>query len=158
MLPSKNTSFCSFSPKMFREPELLKGILHYGLISGSGISPEGGDATHSSILAWRIPWKEEAGRLQSMGLQRVRYDWSDLACMHLTHRTSAYWHFTAVNWCEKQSFYMLGKIILVKNCPWAKFMSDPKELSTVVFQGIELVHHWISLIALDCWKIFLGTA
>ena len=28
-------------------------------------------ATHSSILAWRIPWKEEPGRLQSMGLQRV---------------------------------------------------------------------------------------
>ena len=43
MLPSKNTSFCSFSPKMFREPELLKGILHSGLISGSGISPEEGD-------------------------------------------------------------------------------------------------------------------
>ena len=32
-------------------------------------------ATHSSILAWRIPWEDEAGRLQSMGLQRVRYDW-----------------------------------------------------------------------------------
>ena len=28
-------------------------------------------ATHSSILAWRIPWTEEPGRLQSMGLQRV---------------------------------------------------------------------------------------
>ena len=31
-------------------------------------------ATHSSILAWRIPWTEESGRLQSMGLQRVRYN------------------------------------------------------------------------------------
>ena len=31
-------------------------------------------ATHSSILAWRIPWREETGRLQSMGLQRVGYD------------------------------------------------------------------------------------
>ena len=31
-------------------------------------------ATHSSILAWRIPWTEEPGRLQSMGLQRVRHD------------------------------------------------------------------------------------
>ena len=30
--------------------------------------------THSSILAWRIPWTEEPGRLQSMGLQRVRHD------------------------------------------------------------------------------------
>jgi len=29
-------------------------------------------ATHSSILAWRIPWTEEPGGLQSMGLQRVR--------------------------------------------------------------------------------------
>ena len=31
-------------------------------------------ATHSSILAWKIPWTEEPGRLQSMGLQRVRSD------------------------------------------------------------------------------------
>ena len=31
-------------------------------------------ATHSSILAWRIPWTEEPGELQSMGSQRVRYD------------------------------------------------------------------------------------
>ena len=32
-------------------------------------------ATHSSILAWRIPWREEPGRLQSMGSQRVGHDW-----------------------------------------------------------------------------------
>ena len=31
-------------------------------------------ATHSSILAWRIPWTEEPGGLQSMGSQRVRHD------------------------------------------------------------------------------------
>ena len=30
-------------------------------------------ATHSNILAWKIPWTEEPGRLQSMGLQRVRH-------------------------------------------------------------------------------------
>jgi len=30
-------------------------------------------AIHSSILAWRIPWTEEPGGLQSMGLQRIRY-------------------------------------------------------------------------------------
>ena len=35
---------------------------------------EKGMATHSSILAWRIPWIEEPGELQSMGLQRVRHD------------------------------------------------------------------------------------
>ena len=35
---------------------------------------EEGMATHSGILAWRIPWAEESGGLQSMGLQRVRHD------------------------------------------------------------------------------------
>ena len=35
---------------------------------------EEGMATHSSILAWRIPWTEEPGRLQSTGLQRVGDD------------------------------------------------------------------------------------
>ena len=35
---------------------------------------EEGMATHSSILAWRIPWTEEPGRLQSLGSQRVRHD------------------------------------------------------------------------------------
>ena len=38
-------------------------------------------ATHSSILAWRIPWTEEPGGLQSIGLQRVRHDCSDLTHM-----------------------------------------------------------------------------
>ena len=31
-------------------------------------------ATHSSVLAWKIPWMEEHGRVQSMGSQRVRHD------------------------------------------------------------------------------------
>ena len=35
---------------------------------------EKGMATHSSTLAWRIPWTEEPGRLQSMGWQRVEHD------------------------------------------------------------------------------------
>ena len=34
-------------------------------------------ATHSSILAWKIPWAEEPGRLQSMGSRRVRHDWNN---------------------------------------------------------------------------------
>ena len=35
-------------------------------------------ATHSSILAWKIPWTEKSGRLLSIGSQRVRHDCSDL--------------------------------------------------------------------------------
>ena len=45
-----------------------------GLIPGLGRSPEKEMAIHSSILAWRIPWMEEPGRLQSTGSQRVRHN------------------------------------------------------------------------------------
>ena len=38
---------------------------------------EEGMVTHSSILAWRIPWTEEPSRLQSSGLQRVGHNWSN---------------------------------------------------------------------------------
>ena len=41
-------------------------------------------ATHSSILAWKIPWPEEPGRPQSMGLWRVGHNWVHTACTH-TH-------------------------------------------------------------------------
>ena len=47
-------------------------------------------APHSSILAGRVPWREEAGRLQSIGSQRVRSAWSDLA-----HRAT-----TCQKWCS----------------------------------------------------------
>ena len=44
---------------------------------------EKGMATYSSILAWRIPWTEKPGRLQSTGSQRVRHDWSDWVHLHV---------------------------------------------------------------------------
>ena len=52
-------------------------------------------ATHSSILAWRIPGTEEPSGLPSMGLHRIRHDWSNLAA--------------AAAVCRK-------KIIMIKNC------------------------------------------
>ena len=43
-------------------------------------------ATHSSILAWKIPWTEEPGRLQSMGSRRVGHDWAtSLSLFTFTH-------------------------------------------------------------------------
>ena len=39
-------------------------------------------ASHSSTLAWRIPWTEEPGRLQSTGPQTVGHNWRDWACTH----------------------------------------------------------------------------
>ena len=42
-------------------------------------------AAHSSTLFWKIPWTEEPGELQSMGLLGVSYDWSNLAAAAAEH-------------------------------------------------------------------------
>ena len=49
-------------------------IRDVGSIPGLGRSLEVGMATHSSILAWRMPWTEEPGGLQSIGSQTVGHD------------------------------------------------------------------------------------
>ena len=54
-------------------PANARDIRDLGSISESGDPLEEAMATHSSILAWRIPWTEEPGRLQSIGLQRVEH-------------------------------------------------------------------------------------
>ena len=43
---------------------------------------EDGMATHFKTLAWRMPWTGESSGLQSIGQQRVRHNWRDLACVH----------------------------------------------------------------------------
>ena len=54
-------------------------------------------ATHSSILAWRIPWTEEPGGLQSMGLKRVGYDTTErLHSFCVLYRLQALWKFRPV--------------------------------------------------------------
>ena len=55
-------------------PDNAGDIRDVGLISGLEDPLEESMATHTSILAWRGPWTEEPGGLQSMGSQRVRHD------------------------------------------------------------------------------------
>ena len=60
---------------MIKNPPAKAGnVRDTGLIPGLGRSPGGGQATHSSILAWKIPWTGEPGRLRSIGLQRGRHN------------------------------------------------------------------------------------
>ena len=54
---------------------------------------EKGMATHSSILALRIPWTEEPGRLQSMGSQRVGHDWVTFTFTFTSRLISTSWNF-----------------------------------------------------------------
>ena len=67
-------------------------------IPGSGRSLEKGMATHSSIPAWRVPWTEEPGGLQSMGSHRVGYDWATNT-FHFNIRMLLS-HFAAQQWLE----------------------------------------------------------
>ena len=53
-------------------------------------------ATHSSILAWRIPWMEELGGLQSMGSQRVGHDWATSLHFTSSFMWRRQWHPTPV--------------------------------------------------------------
>ena len=62
------------NPGLLRCRQMLYRLSHQVQLLGQEDPLEKGMATHSSILAWRIPWTEETGRLQSMGLQRVGHD------------------------------------------------------------------------------------
>ena len=66
---------------------------------------EKGTATHSSILAWRIPWTEEPGGLQSRGSQRVGHDWA----------TNTFTFLTSVNW---ECLYVVYSFKDYNVCEW----------------------------------------
>ena len=63
-------------PLLPSSPLALNLSQHQGLFQWvSSLHLEKAMGPHSSTLAWKIPWMEEPGRLQSMGLQRVRHNW-----------------------------------------------------------------------------------
>ena len=70
-----------------------------------------GMSTHSSILAWKIPWTEEPGRLQSMVSQRVGLDWEINTSLHICIHHRFYLHYWSIlNGVQKDSstvFYIL---------------------------------------------------
>ena len=59
--------------------------------------------THSSILAWKIPWTEEPGGLQSMRLQRVRHDWVTSLSIFYIFMT---FHFLLMIYCVWNRHYI----------------------------------------------------
>ena len=68
--------------RFVKKKKKKKDFSSFGEFPGSTLVREDaldGIATHSSILAWRIPWTEAPGGLQSKGSQRAGHDWRDLA-------------------------------------------------------------------------------
>ena len=64
-------------------PSIAGDTKDLDLTSGSWRSPREGYGNPLQTLAWRIPWTEKPGGLQSMESQRVGHDWSDLACTNI---------------------------------------------------------------------------
>ena len=63
-------------------------------VPGSGRSPGEGNGTHSSVLAWKVPWTEEPGGLQSMGSQGVGHHWATYICNTCTLRAQKFKTFS----------------------------------------------------------------
>ena len=70
-------------------------------------------ATHSSVLAWRIPGTGEPGGLPSMGSQRVVHDWSDLAAAQ---------HYTVKGWLDP----------CIRDCEYRETTSTDDEMWTII--------------------------
>ena len=82
-------------------------------------------ATHSSTLAWKIPWAEEAGRLQSMGLQRVGHDWGTSLSLFPFMHWRRKWHPTPVFLPGESQ----GRGSLVGCRLWGRTESDTTEVT-----------------------------
>ena len=80
---SSGQSFVLFLSPWFTDGAVVKNLpantgdaRDTGSIPGLGSSPAGGNGNPPSILAWRVPGREEPGKLQFIWLQRVRHDWA----------------------------------------------------------------------------------
>ena len=128
-------------------------------------------ATHSSILAWRIPWTEEPDGLQSMGLQRVKYNWATSFHFHL-NKSWTYANFTfiwvmilafknylLIFWCFLAIFLRRNstksaigiKVGLSQSCPLSPIWLPEWDLNYFYFKtvlDIFLKNNWISYIKL----------
>ena len=85
--PIPNTH-CTWWPESYQETSLIHlctspTLQHCVCTQNENTWIEKGTATHSSILTLRIPRTEEPGGLQSIGSQKVRHAWSNLACTHI---------------------------------------------------------------------------
>ena len=122
-------------------------------------------ATHSSILAWRIPWTEEPGGLQSIGMQRVRHNWSDSAHRHSWDVHSSYWVFSLLgSLCvdygpnSKQNFHCHSKHLSPFGFIFLKLSGEPniktphilEYLCLSFTEGAKLSFFFFSLLPFFC--------
>ena len=80
-------------------------------------------APHSSTLAWKLPWTEEPGRLQSMGSRRVRHEWATSLSLFTFMHWRRKWQLTPAFLPGESQ----GRRSLVGRCLWGRTESDTTE-------------------------------
>ena len=108
--------------------------------------------THSSILAWRIPWMEEPGGLQSMGSQRVRHDWTtSLSLSHVRRGKGALWvpFYKGINTIHE------GFTLISYHFPKAHILIPPLNTIRLGFQLVNFRVHKYS--AYSTYSLLLTT-
>ena len=97
-------------------------------------------AIHSSILAWRIPWTEEPGGLQSLVSKKIRHDWSGLAHMHRPHWQPGPLEAESLGWEDPLEEGMaIHSSILAWRTPWTEEPCRPQSRGS---QRVE--HDWVT--------------
>ena len=111
---SITSSFNFHETKDLETTRIRKGFVTRVLSLGQEDTLEKDTAIHSNTLAWKIPWTEETGRLQFIGLQRVRHDWMTSLSLflffrlnistHILHITVDSWVPCDPSWIPKKKF------------------------------------------------------
>ena len=106
-------------------------------------------ATHSNILAWKIPWTEEAGGLQSVELQRVRHDW---ACTHTQCMENTGFLLLFFTIYKGQKKTNLTPEFILAPCRWERYTSP----SPFVYKPIKLIwrFHLVASLSSSLWSIY----
>ena len=108
-------------------------------------------ATHSSVLAWRIPGTGERGGLPSMGSHRVRHDWSDLAAAWVP-KNWCFWTVVLEKTLESPLDCKEIKPVHPKgNQPWIFFGRTDAEAETPILWPPD-VKNWLIWKGPDAWK------
>ena len=109
-------------------------------------------ATHSSTLAWRIPWRKEPGRLPSMGSQRVYHNWA--TSLHYPYRCVQ--KYTVYQWCTtiiQQLMHAAAPAKSLQSCPTLCDPVDSSPRDSVVPEILQVrMLEWVAISFSNAWK------
>ena len=109
-------------------------------------------APHSSTLAWKIPWMEEPGRLQSMGSLRVGHDWATSLSLFTFMHWRRTWQPTPVFLPGESQ----GQRSLVGYRLWGRTEKDTTEVTSQQQQQIEFTFFFLFFFVLYMTSVFLN--